>query len=405
MVAFVDYSQEVVMFDPLELVKRSSDAAFALDGVFRVLAWNDQAEALTGISRQEAASHACYDLFTARSENGEFVCGPDCEVVSCFLKDIPFAHQRLVIHSKTGLDRLVQVSTIVLPGPVQPDSSKAIVFLRSLESPVNAAAQGRPVLKVYTLGRFRLEAANQEVDFRTWPRRQAVTLLKILVSQRGRPVPREAVQDALWPDVDPAEAAKRLKVVVHSLRRCLAAHWGEAGASYVQTEDGGYRLSSGPSLWVDVDRFQALAQESKTAAARGDLEEALVATHEAAALYQGDYLQEDRYTDWVLPERVRLQELFLDVLLSAGAQCRDAGLFEEALDMCVRGIAIDLCRESLHRIAMECLWRKGQRSEALRQFMACREALHQELGVEPMPETMALHQRILQNTAFAIRTG
>ena len=39
---------------------------------------------------------------------------------------------------------------------------------------------------------------------------------------------------------------------------------------------------------------------------------------------------------------------------------------------------------------MEQLALNGRRSEALKQFAVCRQALHDELGVEPTAETLAL---------------
>ena len=39
--------------------------------------------------------------------------------------------------------------------------------------------------------------------------------------------------------------------------------------------------------------------------------------------------------------------------------------------------------------------RSGRRSQALRQFLECRRALVEQLGVEPDAETAGLQQRIL----------
>jgi DNA-binding SARP family transcriptional activator len=39
--------------------------------------------------------------------------------------------------------------------------------------------------------------------------------------------------------------------------------------------------------------------------------------------------------------------------------------------------------------------RSGQRNQALRQFLECRRALVDEVGVEPAAETTRLQQRIL----------
>jgi hypothetical protein len=51
--------------------------------------------------------------------------------------------------------------------------------------------------------------------------------------------------------------------------------------------------------------------------------------------------------------------------------------------------------EAAHRRLMLAYARAGRRGFALRQFLACRRALVDELGVEPAAETSELQRRIL----------
>lgn len=392
------------MYDPLELVEHSSDAAFAIDGALHVVAWNARAEALLDISHQEAVRQTCYGLLAGRSEQGTAICRPGCAAATCFARDTPFTHQGMVVKGAGGKDRRVQVGSIVLPEPVQRGLPKAIIFLRPLDAPNGRDSVGEaPTLRVYTLGRFRLEAAGKELDWRTWPRRQAVTLLKILVSRRGRPVHREALIEALWPDLDSTEGLKRLKVVVHGMRRGLEPLRGKGhGLSLITTEGVGYCLPVGEGLWVDADRFQELAQQAEAAAARGFGQEAIAAFEAAAALYGGDYLEDDRYSDWVATERERLQEVYLTLLFKGASLYAETGLLERAAQTCQKAVALDPCRESAHRLLMACLWKSGRRAEALRQFARCRQVLRQELNVDPMPETVELYQRIHRSATFPL---
>ena len=57
--------------------------------------------------------------------------------------------------------------------------------------------------------------------------------------------------------------------------------------------------------------------------------------------------------------------------------------------------------EELHREVMELLALNDRRSEALKQFGVCRQALRDELGVEPVAETLALHERIKHTAHFS----
>ena len=91
---------------------------------------------------------------------------------------------------------------------------------------------------------------------------------------------------------------------------------------------------------------------------------------------------------------MRLRELYfeaaeylVDILIRARS-------LDEADRVCRDAIARESCREVFHRMRMQCLLAQGRVEEAERQFRLCREALDRELGVEPLPETHRIAERI-----------
>ena len=52
---------------------------------------------------------------------------------------------------------------------------------------------------VQSLGRFRVTRGGEVIPLAAWQSRKARDLFKILVARRGRPTPREALMEALWP--------------------------------------------------------------------------------------------------------------------------------------------------------------------------------------------------------------
>ena len=65
-----------------------------------------------------------------------------------------------------------------------------------------------------------------------------------------------------------------------------------------------------------------------------------------------------------------------------------------AIDVGQRLLRHDPLRESAHRSMMRLYHRLGDRTAALRQYEACRDALAQQLGVKPAEETRALARTI-----------
>jgi DNA-binding SARP family transcriptional activator len=385
-----------------DLVERSSEPAFAIDGVQRIVAWNDEAALLWGVEAGTALGQHCYALFSARTSDDRLLCGRNCTAAVCFQHDRPFSDACMMTVASTGATRSVRASSIVLPGPPLADVPKAIVFLSPLD-----VAQQVPVtatcLRVQALGPLRLEAGGQIIDWQRWPRRQAATLFKYLLTHRGKPVHREVLVETLWPGIVPHIGLARLKVLIHTLRRCLEPHLPPgAVSSFVVTEGECYRLLTGPHLSVDIDRFTALSHEGDRALEEEWPEGATRAFEAAASLYRGDYLQEDPYCDWLAPERELLCEQYVMLLMRLASLYAAARNFHAAIACCRKALALDSCRENLHRLLMLCLWEAGQRSEAVRQYQVCREILDRELALPPLPETTDLLQQILQDDPAAV---
>ena len=55
------------------------------------------------------------------------------------------------------------------------------------------------------------------------------------------------------------------------------------------------------------------------------------------------------------------------------------------------------CDELAHRQLIQVYAAQGRRSEALQQYQRCERVLHEELAVQPLPETVQVVQMILKN--------
>ena len=126
----------------------------------------------------------------------------------------------------------------------------------------------------------------------------------------------------------------------------------------------------------------------------GDQDGATAEYELAAATYQGDFLADDPYEDWPVTTREHLLLAYLDVLDRLGGLACDRHQYGACVALCRLMVERDPCREDGHRRLMRCYARQGQSHLALRQYLACAEALDRELGVDPDPATVALAQRI-----------
>ncbi len=142
------------------------------------------------------------------------------------------------------------------------------------------------------------------------------------------------------------------------------------------------------SCLVDLVEFERLSETDEIDGLRRCLQ-----------LYAGDLLEgmvvrETEFEEWLVPARARLRQAAcaavdkLTGLLIANDRVNDA---IETLD---RRLLLDPACEPAHAELMRLLVRAGRRSDALRQYQVCVDALRRDLDVEPGAEINSLYASI-----------
>lgn len=247
-----------------------------------------------------------------------------------------------------------------------------------------------PPLAIRLLGGFEVCRSGMVFPPTAWARRRDRLLLEYLLIAREA-VPREILQDALWPDLEPGSAAASLRVAWSRLKRALEPGLPEGVPSSYLAIDGGRYGLRWPAIETDVRRFeQAVSQVGQAAAP----EERGPRLQSAVALYRGDLLPDDANEPWTVVERERLRSLYLAALLRLAEEHERAGRPEDAA-AALRGVLRqEPWREEAYRGLMRALTRIGRRSEALHLYRECEALLRRELGVIPASETTTLFEAI-----------
>lgn len=256
------------------------------------------------------------------------------------------------------------------------------------QQPVNSTLS--PVLVVYCFGAFQVIQDGQPVA--DWPSRKGKAIFKYLVTHREWPVPKEVLMDLFWPEASPDAARNNLNVAIYGLREALRKT--RPAFSHVVFQDGLYLLNPELRIWVDLEEFTEHFLLGRTLERRGEVESAIQEYAVAEALYRGEFLGEDRYEDWLLPQRQQLQDSYIDILDKLSSYYLEAGDYTACAAMCGKMLAVESCLEAVHRRLMRCYCRQQQRNLALRQYLICVETLQQELEVAPTEITATLVHRI-----------
>ena len=164
------------------------------------------------------------------------------------------------------------------------------------------------------------------------------------------------------------------------------------GESVIEAVEHGYRLRLADHDLVDSEEFEVAAG---TALTERDLAARRTLLERAAALWGGEPLPEDRYADWLRDWRRRLVDRYTGVLEALVDACRDEGDARATIQFATRLLELDPLNETVHRELMIAYARCGRIADALRQYLACRRLLVDELGVEPSATTSLMQGRIL----------
>ncbi|MFI7634025.1 AfsR/SARP family transcriptional regulator [Nonomuraea sp. NPDC049400] len=246
-------------------------------------------------------------------------------------------------------------------------------------------------LRFAVLGPVRAWRDGQELDLGTPLQR---SILGMLLLREGHAVTPNEMIDAVWGEEAPPRALGALRTYVSRLRTVLEPDRPARSRPELLTSIGrGYALRL-PDGSLDLVRFERGVQEAESARKAGRLSEAARALRTALSLFEGEPLAgtvgpyAEHQRDRLVERRINVVETLMDVDLELG---NHAKIVSELIAL----TADHPLREKLRAQLMLAYYRCGRQGDALNVFTETREALIDELGIEPGPELAALHQRIL----------
>ena len=245
-------------------------------------------------------------------------------------------------------------------------------------------------LRIALLGPPRVERDGAPIEVDT---RKAIALLAYLAMHPERHG-RDAVAGLLWPDYDTEHARGALRRTLSTLNKAVGPGWLAADRTTV-----GFARTS---FWLDVAEFEGLlAGRRDHGHPPEDACPACVAPLAAAAgLHRGDFLagfslrDSTSFDDWQYFQAERLRRELAGTLERLATAQIGQHHWDDAVDAARRWLALDPLHEPAHRQLMRIYTWSGRRGAALRQFQACQRVLEEELGVEPLEETVAVHEAI-----------
>ncbi|SDL84328.1 DNA-binding transcriptional activator of the SARP family [Nonomuraea maritima] len=254
-----------------------------------------------------------------------------------------------------------------------------------------AGESGGGGLKFAVLGPVRAWRDGRELDLGTPLQR---SIIGMLLLREGHAITPNEMIDGVWGEDAPPRALGALRTYVSRLRTVLEPDRPARSRPELLTSIGrGYALRL-PADALDLARFERDVAAAETARKAGRTDQAARLLRAALALFEGEPLAgavgpyAEHQRDRLIERRISVVETLMDVDLQRGDHAR---VVPELIAL----TADHPLREKPRAQLMLAHYRCGRQGDALAVFTETREALVEELGVEPGPELSALHQRIL----------
>jgi DNA-binding SARP family transcriptional activator len=239
----------------------------------------------------------------------------------------------------------------------------------------------RPIARIHLLGAMR---ATSYLGDDILPRgRKARAILGCLCLAAGQRLARNRLSTMLWDRVPDFQARASFRQAY----RELVVAFGPLAKELISADRETIMLNTSV-CWIDA--VAVLSTEMAPQAHRAEL----------AAHCTGELLEEldgitIAFDHWLLGERTRFVERRRALLEAELSHARGANTeAHERAEVARRLIMFDQTHEGASRILMRALADMGERAQAMREYVRCREALKMTLDVEPSSETHALYEAI-----------
>jgi DNA-binding SARP family transcriptional activator len=265
-----------------------------------------------------------------------------------------------------------------------------------LSKPLPDENTSLPALYFTCFGHFEARRSGQPIALCS--NRCGQSILRFLVARQQHCATSDTLLTLLWPDEQPEAALNKLHIAISALRRSLNHGYScEPGGGYIVCKNRTYSLNPAIAVRTDVEEFLQYYQAGQQAS-----EERIALYEKACNLYTGPFLSEDIYVDWSSPRREELSKIYISMCNTLAKYCMQQKQYEDATKWTAAILRENRCDEAAHQQLMQIYAVQGRRCEALQQYHRCKLVLHEELGVQPLPETLLLFQALLADEPSSI---
>ncbi|MBS3887191.1 MAG: winged helix-turn-helix domain-containing protein [Dethiobacter sp.] len=244
-------------------------------------------------------------------------------------------------------------------------------------------------LEILTLGSFSVRNGESDLAEFGSRSRKVWDLFKFFLAHQGQVLLPEVAVEQLWPENDYADPKSTLRTLVYRLRQLL-----NDDGELIKFYQGGYILKQPKNFWWDVPAFVSNCRLAHQEAAAGNEGGALTSYRLGLSYYQGDFLPECAYNDWVIPSRNYYHQIYLQGVCEMLTILKKQGEYGEIITEAGRALFIDFFQEEIHILYLEALLAEEMIMQARSHYQNVTTVFYREMGLKPSPKMKQLYRQI-----------
>ena len=240
-------------------------------------------------------------------------------------------------------------------------------------------------LIIQAFGRAQVKFGEKLLTMSDWQTQSVRDLFFYFLTMKEE-MSKEQIGQVFWPEIEePSRLKIRFKNDIYRLRRAV-------GSDTILFDNDLYSFNRSLDYEYDVDAFEDYLFQAKLTT---EPKTQITLLKKAVELVKGHFL-DDLYGVWVLPERERLNKLFLSTLMTLVDLQKNANQVHEALATCQRAINHEPSYEPAYLAAMKIHMQLNDRVSAIRLYEAYTTMMNHELDLPPSPEMEAIYKSLMR---------
>jgi len=241
------------------------------------------------------------------------------------------------------------------------------------------------ILEIYTLGKFKVEYKGKILSPKEKFNSKPWLFFKYLITGKEKNLHSEVISNDLWPKKNIKKPKHAITNLVYRLRKQLNLFNNEESDQYIINSNGNCFFNQDANYWLDIEEFIAMSKKAAKLK-KNNPAQAIPLYKEALNLYQGDYLPEIPYQEWVIPYRNNYHWLFVEKVLEFINLLKKYERYREIESIAEKALNIESYEEELHSNYLDALIKLGEHAHARSHYNYANNLFSENLDISKSPK-------------------